>query len=216
MDIYNQKIKSTLFLKSTLCLALLSSLVSCTQYVVKYQPQLELEKSSECSDLYQRLWPALHQISLQEFPPQSWREVEDYFSNHPDKKISQVAVLIQILEKNLTDSFWKKPASEQAEVWAQMELGLNVSPQLEATLSEINFYQKNTFVTGTQNCELTDSREQELKANLAVGMRRLMAGAYQSCEAPRLPALNDSSLELMGVEVTGKHVDRIGSVRVIK
>jgi hypothetical protein len=202
--------------QSLLCFALLSSLVSCTQYVVKYQPDVELEKSLECSDLFMRIWPALHQLSLEEVPPQSWQEVERYFSNHPEKKINQVAGFIRILEKNLTDSFWKKSSAEQAEIWAQMELGLNLNPTLEATLNEVKSFQVKSFEVGTKNCEPVDSQEQELKSHLAVGMRRLMAGAYQSCEAPRLPALSDSTLELMGVEITGKHKDQIGNVRVIK
>jgi hypothetical protein len=197
------------------CCLFLVNLVACSSENQKFRPELELEKSIECSNLYSKVWPALHNLSVQEVPPTSWQEVETFFSQHPDNKIRQVVGLIEILKKHLGEAFWKKSTAEQTEIWAQIELKLKVNPAFEVLFQDLKFYEENVFSAGTQNCSPPHLKGQELNSELSVGMKRLMAGAYQSCESLRLPALDETDQDLQGIKVTGKHKDKIGNVRVI-
>lgn len=201
-----------------LLIASAMTLNSCGFQSKSLQITEELETVSECRNFRSLFWQTLHQASLDEKNPSSWEELEQGLKNSKDLRLQEWLGIIKILKTSLNDSFWQLPVSEQVEIWGQLELGLDIRPGFSEIIQNIKQTEGQFRQLGTKDCrdeeELRPPRDIET-ASLKDGMRRLLAGAYQSCEATQLSSLDESSARLEGVIEVGTHADGIGKVRKI-
>lgn len=202
-------------------LALLCSLSlflsSCGFQSSKSSIKNELEAATQCRNFRSLFWQTLNQASLETPAPQSWSEIKNELLSSEDSRLHEWVRVVERLEKSLGEEFWQNPVSEQTEIWAQLELGVDVRPGFTELLQSLEAEIQSLTPPGTQNCsnEVVPPIDSVELANISQGARRVMAVAYQSCEAPKLSALDEFTRPMNGVTETGNHSDGVGRVRKI-
>jgi len=173
-----------------------------------------LEEKVECRDLEKFFWIELHQATLENRNPKSWKELKDSFLNSKNLNLQRLGDAVLILETHLTNSFWNLSPSEQTEIWAQLELRIDEKPGFSKLIAELSAHFSKHQAGGTENCFVVLAGQQD-QLDLSYGARRVMQIAYQSCEASQMAALDSSVTDIIGISVVGTHPDKIGSVRKI-
>lgn len=173
-----------------------------------------LEDKAECRDLEKFFWIELHQATLENRNPKSWKELSDSLSNSKSLHLQRLSEAVSILEAHLTDSFWSLSGSEQTEIWAQLELQISEKPGFTKLLEELGAHFSKYQSRGSENCsQILPGKPDQL--DLSYGAKQLMQIAYQSCDASRIAPLDFSVRPMEGVSIVGAHPDNIGSVRKV-
>jgi hypothetical protein len=159
----------------------------------------KFEKMKACKNLEPLFWHTLHDASLQIRNPSSWAELQTALSGQ-----TQVVLdLVGLLSRTLGDDFWKKNQAEQLQIWSELELKVTDRPGWPELQAKMDSLFKQQSVQATQNCT-GDAPVNTETTNLGTtGGRRVMAVAYQSCQAISLKPLNASTPDLQGIKVLG-------------
>jgi hypothetical protein len=174
----------------------------------------KIEEKIDCQDFEAFFWHALHDAALNFENPTSWGELRQSFQIRDRLRDEKVLAVIATLEKYLGEEFWRKTSKEQTEIWAQLELKIDDRPQWPELQAELT----RLFSAHAKRKSLMCDREISLLSQVVdpseKGGRWVMAAAYQSCEATRLPAMTLESPDAIGISRIGTHPSG-GGVRVI-
>ncbi len=174
----------------------------------------KIEEKIDCQDFETFFWHTLHDASLNSEVPASWQDLKLALQSRDRLRNEKVVTLITILERYLGVDFWIKPIEEQIEIWAQLELKLEDRPQwpeLQAelkTLFNLHASSKNAV------CDPESLVSGQAVGPSEKGGRWVMATAYQSCEATRMPAMTLETRDAEGISRIGTHPSG-GVVRVV-
>jgi len=174
----------------------------------------KIEDKVGCQDLQPFFWHALHDASLDEVAPDSWESLEEALRSRPALEGSRVLEIVKVLKETLGHDFWKLPKDEQIEQWAQIELKIDNRPGWDRMQKSLTDLFEAHAQSRSLVCDPPAPRPVSQTDPSAKGARWVMATAYQSCEAPRSPAMTAETKSAEGIRVTGRHPAG-GQVRVI-
>ena len=212
-ELVDKSIMICLMLKNLIVLIFFIQGCSPVQLSSDLIPQ-RLEDKAECRDLEKFFWIELHQATLENRNPKSWKELRDSLSSSKNLNLQKLSDAVFILETHLTDSFWSLSQGEQTEIWAQLELQISEKPGFAKLLKELKAHFSQPQTKASENCSQTLPGQQD-QLDLSHGAKQVMQIAYQSCEASRVAPLDSSVRPMEGVSIIGTHPDNIGSVRKI-
>lgn len=199
-------------IKKIICLVFLSSLVISEKIRAQnmspsMQLRVTLEENFQCQEIVSIFWAELHQMVIdQRLNGVTWNSLKKSIQESQEPEVKKMITWIKALEKKLGSQFWGLTTDKQAEILAQLELGIEADE-----ISQIIRKPKGNI----QSCLKPQVRSPGLSSELSQGAQKIMNIAYQSCEASKLAALDQQSPLLQGVEIIGTHPDQIGKVRKI-
>lgn len=174
----------------------------------------KIEEKIDCQDFETFFWHTLHDASLNSEVPASWQDLKQALQPRDRLRNEKVLTLITILEKYLGADFWKKPTEEQIEIWAQLELKIEDRPQWPELQTELKALFKSHASSKITVCDPESLVSGQAIGPSEKGGRWVMATAYQSCEATRMPAMTLETRDAQGISRIGNHPSG-GGVRVV-
>lgn len=202
--------------KNIIFLICLSGFALAQSFSPAFKFRQALEQKSECKELVSIFWSELHQLVIdQNLDDVSWPNLRKSLMESNNTQVQKLDTWLKILEVHLGPQFWKKPSFMQAEILAQLEMGIDINNRYVGILKAFSKLRESIEIQNVKTCLPVQSRNSKFTSELSLGARKIMSIAYQSCEATKLSVLDRQSSNMQGVSIIGNHVDKVGKVRKI-
>ncbi len=203
-------------IQKTILIVFLSSLYGCGFQGISNNTKIadKIEEKIDCQDFETFFWHTLHDASLNSEVPASWQDLKQALQSRDRLRNEKVVTLITILEKYLGAEFWNKPIEEQIEIWAQLELKIEDRPQWPELQAELKALFNKHASSKSTVCDPESLVSGQAVGPSEKGGRFVMATAYQSCEATRMPAMTLKTRDAEGISRIGTHPSG-GGIRVV-